>query len=293
MPLLPRTTPVFCLLLDRARSRLTIVRRVDLRWGVLRMAAAHPPGRPLQRLDYLLLVQSSAISWTTLVAFFFLGPILACLFTLHVYFIPCLFKIYMHFLGHCISGLLLRATLCINVIWLRKAIDTFGFDSLCASSEFGTHSWYCQRMGVKSLWSLLTPVGRPTLYVNLVVKVLISIHLFYRLENVEGKAMAIDSSIWIYQFQATMRDREGRALVNGHVLGFLRRISKLLFYGIKPVFVFDGGAPALKRTTLVRWWYTSSSFWELNAVYSENVKTRRAAPLLIMQNWLKSCLLLN
>ncbi|KXN88602.1 DNA repair protein rad13 [Leucoagaricus sp. SymC.cos] len=62
--------------------------------------------------------------------------------------------------------------------------------------------------------------------------------------------MAIDSSIWIYQFQATMRDKEGRALVNAHVLGFLRRITKLLFYGIKPVFVFDGGAPVLKRSTL-------------------------------------------
>ena len=68
----------------------------------------------------------------------------------------------------------------------------------------------------------------------------------------EGKALAIDSSIWIYQFQATMRDREGKALVNAHVLGFLRRICKLLFYGIKPVFVFDGGAPALKRNTIVR-----------------------------------------
>ncbi|KDR78874.1 hypothetical protein GALMADRAFT_137860 [Galerina marginata CBS 339.88] len=88
-------------------------------------------------------------------------------------------------------------------------------------------------MGVKSLWTLLTPVGRPVM-----------------LETVEGKTMAIDSSIWLYQFQATMRDKEGRALVNAHVLGFLRRISKLLFYGIKPVFVFDGGAPALKRNTL-------------------------------------------
>ncbi|EKM58338.1 uncharacterized protein PHACADRAFT_193460 [Phanerochaete carnosa HHB-10118-sp] len=88
-------------------------------------------------------------------------------------------------------------------------------------------------MGVKSLWSLLEPVGRPV-----------------PLETMEGKAMAIDSSIWIYQFQATMRDKEGRGLVNAHVLGFLRRISKLLFYGIKPVFVFDGGAPALKRTTI-------------------------------------------
>ncbi|KIM39948.1 hypothetical protein M413DRAFT_19658 [Hebeloma cylindrosporum] len=88
-------------------------------------------------------------------------------------------------------------------------------------------------MGVKSLWTLVTPVGRPVM-----------------LETVEGKAMAIDSSIWLYQFQATMRDKDGRALANAHVLGFLRRIAKLLFYGLKPVFVFDGGAPALKRNTL-------------------------------------------
>ncbi|KAG5646986.1 hypothetical protein DXG03_001710 [Asterophora parasitica] len=88
-------------------------------------------------------------------------------------------------------------------------------------------------MGVKSLWSLLTPVGRPVL-----------------LETIEGKVMAIDSSIWIYQFQATMRDKDGRALTNAHVVGFLRRIAKLLFYGIKPVFVFDGGAPTLKTSTL-------------------------------------------
>ncbi|KAG9037849.1 DNA repair protein rad2 [Tulasnella sp. JGI-2019a] len=88
-------------------------------------------------------------------------------------------------------------------------------------------------MGVKQLWSLLGPVGRPVL-----------------LETMEGKTMAIDSSIWIYQFQATMRDKDGRGLVNAHILGFLRRICKLLYYGIKPVFVFDGGAPALKRSTL-------------------------------------------
>lgn len=68
----------------------------------------------------------------------------------------------------------------------------------------------------------------------------------------EGNAMAIDSSIWLYQFMATMRDKDGKALSNAHVLGFLRRICKLLFYGIKPVFVFDGGAPELKKATLVR-----------------------------------------
>jgi len=48
-----------------------------------------------------------------------------------------------------------------------------------------------------------------------------------------------------------MRDKEGRALDNAHILGFLRRLTKLLFYGIKPVFVFDGGAPALKKQAIV------------------------------------------
>ena len=32
--------------------------------------------------------------------------------------------------------------------------------------------------------------------------------------------------------------------------GFLRRILKLMFFGIKPVFVFDGQTPALKKKTL-------------------------------------------
>lgn len=76
----------------------------------------------------------------------------------------------------------------------------------------------------------------------------------------EGKTMAIDSSIWIYQFQATMRAKDGRALTNAHVLGFLRRICKLLFYGMKPVFVFDGGAPALKKATLVS--RTNCKIWD-------------------------------
>jgi DNA excision repair protein ERCC-5 len=86
-----------------------------------------------------------------------------------------------------------------------------------------------------------------------------------------GKKLAIDSSIWLYQFQIAMRDKDGRALDNAHILGFLRRICKLLFYGIKPVytsssftlssirasltqctqvFVFDGGAPTIKKVAI-------------------------------------------
>ncbi|KAI7953688.1 hypothetical protein MJO28_006235 [Puccinia striiformis f. sp. tritici] len=88
-------------------------------------------------------------------------------------------------------------------------------------------------MGVQGLWTLISPVARPI-----------------NLETMGNKKLAIDSSIWLYQFQKAMRDREGKGIVNAHILGFLRRISKLLYYGIKPVFVFDGGVPTLKRQTI-------------------------------------------
>ena len=96
----------------------------------------------------------------------------------------------------------------------------------------------------------------------------------------EGKSMAIDSSIWLYQFQATMRDRDGRVLVNAHVLGFLRRICKLLFYGIKPVFVFDGGAPALKRTTIVCSLIILLRVIELYRISRVRGKRKKAVPLI-------------
>jgi DNA excision repair protein ERCC-5 len=89
-------------------------------------------------------------------------------------------------------------------------------------------------MGVRGLWSLVEPAARPT-----------------QLESLRQKRIAVDASIWIHQFMRTMRDKEGNALRNGHLLGFFRRICKLLFFDIKPVFVFDGGAPTLKRSTIV------------------------------------------
>jgi len=88
-------------------------------------------------------------------------------------------------------------------------------------------------MGVTGLWSILEPSARPT-----------------KLETLNRKRLAVDASIWIYQFLKAVRDKEGNALRNSHVVGFFRRICKLLFHGIKPVFVFDGGAPILKRQTI-------------------------------------------
>lgn len=73
-----------------------------------------------------------------------------------------------------------------------------------------------------------------------------------KLETLNRKRLAIDASIWIYQFLKAVRDKEGNALRNAHVVGFFRRVCKLLFFGVKPVFVFDGGAPALKRETVQR-----------------------------------------
>src|SRR5438105_14425371 len=88
-------------------------------------------------------------------------------------------------------------------------------------------------MGVHGLWPILHPCARPT-----------------NLPTLNRKRLAVDASIWIYQFLKAVRDKEGNALRNSHVVGFFRRICKLLWYGIQPVFVFDGGAPALKRATL-------------------------------------------
>ncbi|KAL1306062.1 hypothetical protein AAFC00_004188 [Neodothiora populina] len=88
-------------------------------------------------------------------------------------------------------------------------------------------------MGVAGLWTVVQPCARPI-----------------KIETLNKKRLAVDASIWIYQFLKAVRDKEGNALRNSHVVGFFRRICKLLFIGIKPVFVFDGGAPALKRQTI-------------------------------------------
>lgn len=47
-----------------------------------------------------------------------------------------------------------------------------------------------------------------------------------------------------------MRDERGDILPNAHTIGFLRRICKLLYLNIRPVFVFDGSTPILKKKTV-------------------------------------------
>ncbi|KAJ1521062.1 hypothetical protein ONE63_002768 [Megalurothrips usitatus] len=88
-------------------------------------------------------------------------------------------------------------------------------------------------MGVHGLWKLLEAAGKPV-----------------PLESLENKVLAVDVSIWLHQMMKGFQDSRGAAVPNAHLLGLFHRVCKLMYYRIKPVFVFDGGVPLLKRQTI-------------------------------------------
>uniref|UniRef100_A0A8C9VYR9 Excision repair cross-complementation group 5 n=1 Tax=Scleropages formosus TaxID=113540 RepID=A0A8C9VYR9_SCLFO len=88
-------------------------------------------------------------------------------------------------------------------------------------------------MGVHGLWKLLESTGKPI-----------------NPETLEGKILAVDISIWLNQAVKGVRDREGNSVQNAHLLTLFNRLCKLLFFRIRPVFIFDGEAPLLKKQTL-------------------------------------------
>ncbi|XP_055920189.1 DNA excision repair protein ERCC-5 homolog [Eupeodes corollae] len=90
-------------------------------------------------------------------------------------------------------------------------------------------------MGVTGLWKLIEPCGQPV-----------------PVEILENKVLAIDISIWLHQVVKGFQDNKGSALANSHLLGLFHRLCKLMFYRIKPVFVFDGKVPLLKRETIAK-----------------------------------------
>lgn len=90
-------------------------------------------------------------------------------------------------------------------------------------------------MGVTKLWTIVEDAGKPI-----------------RLETLRKKRLAIDASIWVYQFLKAVRNKEGQGLTGSHIVGFFRRICKLLYHGVLPIFVFDGGAPLIKLNTIAR-----------------------------------------
>lgn len=60
-----------------------------------------------------------------------------------------------------------------------------------------------------------------------------------------------DISIWLHQVVKGYQDGKGSHIQNAHILGLFNRICKLLYFRIKPIFVFDGNAPQLKMQTIV------------------------------------------
>lgn len=90
-------------------------------------------------------------------------------------------------------------------------------------------------MGVQGLWKLLECSGHPV-----------------SPEALEGKVLAVDISIWLNQALKGVRDCHGNAIENAHLLTLFHRLCKLLFFRIRPIFVFDGDAPLLKKQTLAK-----------------------------------------
>ncbi|GJM97129.1 hypothetical protein PR202_ga14033 [Eleusine coracana subsp. coracana] len=87
-----------------------------------------------------------------------------------------------------------------------------------------------------------------------------------RVEDYRGRIIAVDASLSIYQFLMVV-GRKGTELLTNEagevtrqeillaptcVLGMLNRTIRMLEAGIKPVFVFDGEPPELKRKELAK-----------------------------------------
>lgn len=92
-------------------------------------------------------------------------------------------------------------------------------------------------MGVKGLWKVLESEG---IFNNCEVE----------LSSLKGKILAVDVSIWLYQFVKSVPSGKDSALSPLVIGGLFQRVCKLLHFGIKPIFVFDGTAPALKKETI-------------------------------------------
>ena len=120
-------------------------------------------------------------------------------------------------------------------------------------------------MGVQGLWQLLQSCGHPVTLDSLEGKTLAigsnlpSFLTFPKRQNFLAQpfsfSLFLDVSMWLHQAMKGMRDADGDVVHNAHLHVLFLRLCKLLFYKIKPVFVFDGGVPELKRETLVSFTY--------------------------------------
>jgi len=77
-------------------------------------------------------------------------------------------------------------------------------------------------------------------------------------DELKDKTISVDALNSLYQFLASIRQPDGTPLMNSegevtsHLSGLFYRTTKLLELGIKPIYVFDGKPPELKRKELDR-----------------------------------------
>ncbi len=112
--------------------------------------------------------------------------------------------------------------------------------------------------------------------------------------SLSGRALAIDAFNAIYQFLALIRrgpgvpltDSQGR--VTSHLNGLLFRTVRLIEFGIRPVYVFDGPPPDFKRRTLEerravkeraeREWVEALARGDFRTAWAKAVQTSRLTP---------------
>ena len=76
------------------------------------------------------------------------------------------------------------------------------------------------------------------------------------LNELSGKIIAIDALNSLYQFLSIIRQKDGMPLmdsegrITSHLSGLFYRTANLIKEGIKPVYVFDGEPPELKKKTI-------------------------------------------
>ncbi len=78
------------------------------------------------------------------------------------------------------------------------------------------------------------------------------------IETLAGRVLVVDSFNLLYQFLASVRQRDGTLLmdsrgdVTSHLSGLFSRTTKLMRKGIRLAFVFDGKSPGLKQQERAR-----------------------------------------
>ncbi|KJP89066.1 hypothetical protein AK88_01359 [Plasmodium fragile] len=116
-------------------------------------------------------------------------------------------------------------------------------------------------MGVKGLWSIVAPVGarvNPEIFTGKRIAIDVSIWLYELtyannlkvLRNGAFDNMSVFNDLWMDFSDHMNTDMRTENIKKVHLYFFFLRICKLLYYNIRPIFIFDGTPPELKRKTI-------------------------------------------